>query len=98
MLSIGAFHRKFFRDMVKVLRRVLPVNVLQVEVQQPSFAYSFGIAFAQHKCIIDFFAGAHKAVRQRYFQIIHGVLNVDCRKFIFHTAIGITVQFPQLTA
>ena len=98
MLSIGAFHRKFFRDMVKVLRRVLPVNVLQVEVQQPPFAYSFGIAFTQHKRIIDFLAGAHKAVRQRYFQIIHGVLNVDCRKFIFHTAVGIAVQFPQLTA
>ena len=98
MLSIGAFHRKFFRDMVKVLRRVLPVNVLQVEVQQPPFTYGFRIAFAQHKRIIDFFAGAYKTVRQRYFQIIHGVLNVDCRKFIFHTAVGIAVQLPQLTA
>lgn len=75
---------------------MLPVDVFQIEALHPSFADSFFVTVAQQQLIVDLFAAAHKAVNQRFIQILHGAFDVRGGEFVFYTRVFIAVQTAQL--
>ena len=95
---VPAVHRKFLGHMEKVILRVLPVDVFQVEAEVFSLAHGFRITFPQQKGIIDLFTGTHQAVGKRLVQILHGPLNIGGGELVFCAREGVAVEPPQLAA
>ena len=98
MLLVLAFNRKFLRHMEYIVLRIFPIDILQIEAEHLAFADRLQIAPAQKKRIVDFLAGSHKSVGQRFVQILHRPLDVRRRKFVFGVGIRIPVQTSQLSA
>ena len=97
MLLVLAFYRVFFCDMEQVVIPVIPVNILQIKAERFTVTNSFRIALAHQQRIIDFLAGTHQTISQRFVQFVHSPFNVGSRELIHRTGIGVAVQFAQLS-
>ena len=98
VLLVLTVNGKFFGHMKKVFVEIIPVDISQVEAEQLAFADNLRIAFAEEQCVIDFFACAYKAVKQRLVKIFDRAFDIRGGKLVFGSGIGITVQPAQLTA
>ena len=97
MELVLAFHGKLFCHMEQIVFPIIPIDVFQIEAEGLTATHGFGIAFAQQQSIVGFLTGAHQTINQRLVQFIHSPLNIGAREFIFHTGIGVAVQFAQLS-
>ena len=98
VLPVPAVHGEFLRDVEHIVLRIVPVDISEVKAEHFAVADGLRIAFAQQQRVVNLFAGAHEAVRQRFVQILHGALDVGGGELVFRARIDIAVEPAELTA
>ena len=98
MLLVLTVNGEFLGDMKNVVAEIIPVDIFQIEAEQLAFADNLRIAFAEQQRVIDFFACAHKAVKQRLVKVVYRSFDIRGGKLVLGSGIGVAVQPAQLTA